>query len=154
MVTTTFTVRPCEERDLAWFGRFGGERHVEFCRESFARPDVLILVAVDDDDVPIGKLHVDLGAKADERVAVIVAACVTPELRSRGVGTKLIRKAEGLAGRHGFPVVEIGVTDSNPDARRLYDRLGYAVVSQSDFRYEGGPVPNPGVWMRREIGTA
>jgi ribosomal protein S18 acetylase RimI-like enzyme len=154
MVTTTVAVRLCEERDLAWFGRFGGERHVEFCRESIERPDVVILVAVDDDDLPIGKLHVDLGAMADERVAAIVAASVTPELRNHGIGTTLIRKAEGLARTRGFRVVEIGVEESNPDARRLYERLGYQVVSQTEFRYKGAPVPNPGVLMRRDLGTA
>jgi hypothetical protein len=133
MVTTT-VIRGCEDRDLAWFGRFGGERHVEFCRESFARPEVTILVAVDDLDVPIGKPHVDLGAQAEERVAVIVAASVTSELQRRGI--------------------EIGVEESNLDARRLYERLGYEVVSQTEFRYEGAPVPNPGVLMRRDPETA
>ena len=44
-----------------------------------------------------------------------------------------------------------GVEDSNLDARRLYDRLGYRTVNVGDFQYTGAPTPNPGVWMRKDI---
>ena len=66
---TALRIRACEARDLAHFGRFGSPGHLRYCRDEFARGDaVLILVATDDHDEPIGKLHVDLEAKADDGV--------------------------------------------------------------------------------------
>ncbi|NNN33978.1 GNAT family N-acetyltransferase [Streptomyces sp. S3(2020)] len=47
------------------------------------------------------------------------------ELRSRGIGTALIRAAERLAGERGLTVVGIGVGKDNPRAAALYARLGY-----------------------------
>jgi RimJ/RimL family protein N-acetyltransferase len=51
----------------------------------------------------------------------------------------------------GFRAIVLGVEDSNPQARRLYDRLGYEAFAADDFKYLGAPVPNPGVWMRKEL---
>ena len=141
-------VRPCEARDLEHFGAFGAERHVEFCRETFGS-GVPILVAVGAADVPIGKVHVKF--EPAREAALVEAAGVAPELRGRGIGTALMRAAEALASENGFAAVELGVEDTNPDARRLYERLGYRSVARMDFVYEGAPSPNPGVLMRKEL---
>jgi ribosomal protein S18 acetylase RimI-like enzyme len=153
VVTQAVAIRPCEERDLAHFDTLGSRRHVEYCRDQFARgPAALaILVAVDSDDVPIGKVHLDFQARADEGVAVLVAASVTPSLRGVGIGTELMRAAETFACERSSHAIVLGVEDSNPSARRLYERLGYRVVSAGDFSYPGAPVPNPGVWMRKDL---
>ncbi len=47
------------------------------------------------------------------------------ELRSRGIGTALIRAAEELAAERGITTVGIGVGKDNPRAAALYARLGY-----------------------------
>ena len=139
-------IRPCEARDLDHFGAFGSERHVEYCRESF-ESGTAILVAVDGNDVPIGKVHV----KVDGEAAWIEAAGVAPELRGRGIGTALMRAAEAFASGYGSAAAELGVEDTNRDARRLYERLGYRSVARMDFVYDGAPTPNPGVLMRKEL---
>lgn len=147
------TVRRCEERDLAHFGPFGSTSHVRFCREQFARRDkVVILVAVREDDVPVGKLHVRL--EAGDEAATIEAAAVIAALQCRGIGTELMRAAEELAHDRGFGIVQLGVEDWNPASRRLYERLGYTSFARMDFVYEGAPVPNPGVMMRKRVGVA
>ena len=152
MVATAFAIRRCDERDLDDFDRFGSPAHVQYCRDEFARVDALeILVAVDDEDRPIGKLHLDFAAHAPERVALLVAAAVAPALQRRGIGTQLMRAAEDAVRERGFDTIELGVEDHNPDARRLYERLGYRVTGTSDFVYPGAPVPNPGVLMRKAI---
>jgi len=141
-------IRRCEEQDLDHFGAFGSERHVEYCREEFTRADrVRILVAVAD-DIPVGKAHVHFDPGD---AATIEAVAVVRERQRRGIGTALIRSAEAVAAEHGYEAVQLGVEDSNPDARRLYERLGYRSVARMDFQYEGAPSPNPGVMMRKAL---
>jgi GNAT superfamily N-acetyltransferase len=51
---------------------------------------------------------------------------VRPEHRSRGHGTRLIREVERLARSRGHARIGLAVNpDLNPDAKRLYERLGY-----------------------------
>jgi ribosomal protein S18 acetylase RimI-like enzyme len=143
-------VRPCEARDLEHFGAFGSERHVEYCRDEFSQAESkVILVAVSEDDVPVGKIHVHFEHR--EGAVWLEAAAVARPWQGQGIGTALVRAAEVLAAERGFGIAELGVEDSNPRARRLYERLGYRSVARNDFRYEGAPVPNPGVTLRKEL---
>ncbi|MFR9799598.1 GNAT family N-acetyltransferase [Streptomyces sp. MS06] len=50
---------------------------------------------------------------------------VHPALQSCGVGTLLISSAEARITARGLAVAELGVEESNPRARALYERLGY-----------------------------
>jgi ribosomal protein S18 acetylase RimI-like enzyme len=60
---------------------------------------------------------------------------VQPAYRRAGVGTLLMETAEeDLVGR-GFREVSLNVTYQNPDARRLYERLGYQVISEDPGRW-------------------
>jgi ribosomal protein S18 acetylase RimI-like enzyme len=143
-------IRPCEARDLDHFDRFGSDVHVQYCRDEFAHGRKVILVAVGEDDVPVGKVHVHLEHR--EGSVWLEAAAVARPFQRRGIGTSLVRAVESLAAEQGYRSVELGVEDSNPDARRLYERLGYRSVARNDFQYVGAPVPNPGVTMRKELG--
>src|SRR5262249_18293518 len=144
------TVRRCEERDLDHFGAFGSERHVQYCRDEFSQAESkVILVAVSEDGVPLGKIHVHF--EHGDGVVWLEAAAVARPWQGQGIGTALVRAAEELAIERGFGAAELGVEDSNPRARRLYERLGYRSVARTDFRYEGAPVPNPGVTLRKEF---
>jgi GNAT superfamily N-acetyltransferase len=150
VVADVVTVRSCAEDDLDELSALGSDYHVNWCRERFARDDVSILVAVDGNDRVVGKLHVDFG-EARDGTPQIAAAAVLPERQSQGIGTALVEAAERLACARGHRVLELGVEDSNPRARQLYERLGYAAIGDADFQYTGAPVPNPGVWMRKEL---
>lgn len=57
--------------------------------------------------------------------------CVRPEERGRGLGTRLLEWAEARIFRES-PNVFLCVSSFNPGARRLYERLGYAVVGTLD----------------------
>ncbi|MFE9624233.1 GNAT family N-acetyltransferase [Streptomyces sp. NPDC006527] len=61
------------------------------------------------------------------------------ELRSRGIGTALVRAAENLARERGITVAGLGVAKDNPRAAALYARLGYRpVIDYLDrWTYEG-----------------
>jgi len=152
VVAQLIRFRPCEERDLDRFEVFGTPRHVDYCREEFKRgEDALTILVADEDGAPVGKVHLDFETRAREREAVLIAAAVVPELRSRGIGSALMTAAEWLVRSRGYGAIVLGVEDSNPRARRLYERLGYGAFAKDEFKYLGAPVPNPGVWMRKRL---
>jgi GNAT superfamily N-acetyltransferase len=51
---------------------------------------------------------------------------VLPAFRGRGIGAALVARAEQFARERGAPWLGIGVMAENGDARRLYERLGFA----------------------------
>jgi ribosomal protein S18 acetylase RimI-like enzyme len=70
-------------------------------------------------------------------VGYIQTVCVAAEARGRGIGTELVRFAEQRIFRES-PNVFLCVSSFNPDARRLYERLGYVLVGElSDYIVRG-----------------
>jgi GNAT superfamily N-acetyltransferase len=55
----------------------------------------------------------------------ILALVVDPGVRERGLGRALIAEAERIGRDHGAAFVEITAGHHRPDARRLYEHLGY-----------------------------
>lgn len=55
---------------------------------------------------------------------------VAPAWRGHGIGTRLLAAVRDLARRHGRASVQLAVIDTNPAARRLYLREGYAPVRE------------------------
>lgn len=56
--------------------------------------------------------------------------------RGRGIGSALVRASESRARAHGVPQIGVGVSDENPRAAALYQRLGYrpmGVVDLSEY---------------------
>ncbi len=53
---------------------------------------------------------------------------VAPEARGQGVGTRLLDAIETLARERGASTIRLDVIDTNPDARRLYERRGFEPV--------------------------
>jgi ribosomal protein S18 acetylase RimI-like enzyme len=67
----------------------------------------------------------------------IQSVCLVPETRGHGLGTALIHFAEERIFRE-RPNVFLLVSSFNPDARRLYERLGYRVIGElPDFIVAG-----------------
>jgi ribosomal protein S18 acetylase RimI-like enzyme len=155
------SIRECRAADLAHCDELGSQLHIEHCRNELKRMrrgEAVILVAVDESDLPVGKLHVDFVGRESGRVATIGAAAVAPSLQSRGIGTALMHAAEAVIRARRLAIAELGVEDVNPRARRLYVRLGYQPVADETFSYEvegadGTPtrVSNPGTRMRKRL---
>jgi GNAT superfamily N-acetyltransferase len=59
-------------------------------------------------------------------VALLDELYVTPAERGRGVGTALLKACEQACRRHGCELLEINVDGEDADARRFYERHGYA----------------------------
>jgi ribosomal protein S18 acetylase RimI-like enzyme len=70
-------------------------------------------------------------------VGYVQTVCVAAEARGRGIGTELVRFAEQRIFRES-PNVFLCVSSFNPDARRLYERLGYMLVGElTDYIVRG-----------------
>lgn len=117
-MTTDVTVRPCVEADVA---ALSAEEPpgADIATRMFARQQrgetAYLLAEVDGDVVGYGELVLD--ARPELRHLQVKAT-----YRGRGIGTALIRAAEQ---RCPTSHLWIGVGLDNPQARRLYLRLGY-----------------------------
>jgi ribosomal protein S18 acetylase RimI-like enzyme len=56
------------------------------------------------------------------------AIMVSTSMRDRGVGTQLLTGVTDFAWAHGFNSVRLDVVDTNPDARRFYERHGFVAI--------------------------
>jgi GNAT superfamily N-acetyltransferase len=73
---------------------------------------------------PVGHAHVSWD-RTTLGIPEIQDVFVPPEVRGRGIGTKLSRAAEELARTRGHGRVSISASVANEGALRLYRRLGY-----------------------------
>lgn len=90
-----------------------------------------------EEDEPVGHAHL---AWDGTRLGVpeIQDVYVLPERRSRGIATRLTEAAEQEARARGWDSISLSVSrDGNPDARRLYDRLGYVDAGLEPVRVHG-----------------
>lgn len=60
---------------------------------------------------------------------------VREDFRGRGVGGELLRRIVSHSAENGFSSVRLDVIDTNPDARRLYDRHGFVPVRSETFPF-------------------
>ncbi|TWU44545.1 Acetyltransferase (GNAT) family protein [Rubripirellula tenax] len=60
---------------------------------------------------------------------------VDPSMRGQGVGTQLLHELMQFAGISGFESVRLDVVETNPNARRMYERNGFAVTRIERFGY-------------------
>ena len=55
--------------------------------------------------------------------------------RGQGIGTRLIQEAEAIIITRNIERVVIAVAKTNPDAKRLYERLGYRIFAEDEGRW-------------------
>ena len=94
--------------------------------ERFELAHSAVLVA-DLDGAPIGfiALHRVPRFEHDDSVVRILALVVDPAARERGVGHLLMAAAEDFGRQNGDAFVEVTAGRHRPDARHLYEALGY-----------------------------
>jgi GNAT superfamily N-acetyltransferase len=90
-----------------------------------------------DGDEPVGHAHI---AWDGTHLALpeIQDVFVVPEQRRRGIATELTRAAEDEARNRGWDNVSLSVSQNgNPQARRLYEQLGYLDAGPEPVRVTG-----------------
>jgi GNAT superfamily N-acetyltransferase len=99
------------------------------------REEATYLVAWDGDE-PLGHVHVAWSA-TELGLPELQDMYVLPEHRGEGIGSALAAEAERLAAARGHGRCSLSVSDANADARRLYERLGYARAEVPPKRVTG-----------------
>lgn len=94
--------------------------------ERFASPHSRVVVAEHDGGL-IGfvAVHAMPRFEHDDRILRILALVVDAGARERGVGRALIAEAERIGGELDAAFVELTAAHHRPEARHLYESLGY-----------------------------
>ncbi len=61
--------------------------------------------------------------------------CVAANMRGQGVGSQLLQQLIQYAEREGYQRLRLDVINTNPDAKRLYQRMGFNVTATESFAY-------------------
>jgi ribosomal protein S18 acetylase RimI-like enzyme len=69
-----------------------------------------------------------------------------PQVQRHGIGTAIIENLKAQAAAAGIPL-DLGVEKDNPDARRLYERLGFIHVGEAgqEFKLRWNPPTDAGL---------
>lgn len=120
------SVRRCSATEVARIAALEPEEK-DYARRTFARQsagECLYLVAW------IGEQPLGSGELEWAPIPELKNLRVAPTHRSHGIGTAIITAAELEAAPFGR--LWIGVNEDNPDARRLYERLGYTATGRTE----------------------
>lgn len=140
-ISLPLTVRDLTDDDLGschWAGTPTHLAHVSAALDRARRGDVEYLAICGPPGLPIAIGGIDYAAR--NMAGTLWQLVVHPALRSCGLGTALVGAAEERIARRGLRRAELGVEESNPRARALYERLGYvAYGSEPDSWTAEGP---------------
>jgi GNAT superfamily N-acetyltransferase len=123
------------------------------------RPDEALL-SFDDrpPSVPLERKHVFvvddvalldmLEGYPDERTWFLGLIFIVPHARNRGLGTRLVEAVCDHARGHGASALRLAVAQNHPDARRLYERLGFRFVDNRERTIYTGAIVDLAVLER------
>lgn len=118
------SIRPSVEATWGWDDAF----QAEYFRSRWdpANRQIICVNGVD-----IGMLKLE-----QHRPEAIFLALIEihPGYQGQGIGTEVIRDVIGDAHRRGLDV-ELNVLKANPNAKRLYERLGFVITEERKDRY-------------------
>lgn len=137
-VTLNVKFRACRHSDLEnleWFGLFYEHRNI--IRESYRRhrAGTNHMIVAEVNSFPVAQVWVDLEKKKLANTGIIWALRVLPPFQRLGIGTGLIRISEEYLKSKHYSICEICVEKDNSSARRLYERLGYSLISEIREEY-------------------
>jgi len=102
--------------------------------DRFAAPSAVTVASIEGEVLGFIAIHVMPRFEHGDWIARILALVVDPGVRERGIGRLLMAEAERVGREHGAVFVEITAGHHRPDARRLYESLGYDATVTSYLR--------------------
>ncbi|MBK3582498.1 GNAT family N-acetyltransferase [Streptomyces sp. PvR018] len=130
-VVLELSARDLVHADLATCGWAGSDHHLAGVAGQLERAragEVDYLAICPATDIPVAKGGIDYRIK--EGVGTLWQLAVHPASQSCGIGTFLVEAAERRIRNRGLRQAELAVEESNPRARALYERLGYAAYDR------------------------
>jgi ribosomal protein S18 acetylase RimI-like enzyme len=73
--------------------------------------------------------------KLDSGALLMDGIAVRADQRGQGIGSRLLDEIKRYAADNGFSRVRLDVIDTNPGARRLYERQGFVATHTERFEY-------------------
>ena len=127
-------LRAGEVAGLAWSGNPAHLRAVAAALQRAAQglEDYLVVRAPGGE--PVAKMRIDYTSEAG--TGVFSQLATMGPLQGLGIATMLIGVGEQRVHARGLAFAGLGVEDSNPRARRLYQRLGYQAVGRQHASWE------------------
>lgn len=107
---------------------------------------VFLLVRLGADVAGCGALRVHPASAESDRFAEIKRMWLSPRLRGRGVGRRLLGELEAYARDFGCDTVRLDTAAELDAARALYERSGYVEIPD----YNGNPYARH--WFGKELG--
>jgi GNAT superfamily N-acetyltransferase len=90
------------------------------------------------DDEPVGRLRITRTADYVELSGIQLL----PRVQGHGIGTAIIQDLKAEAAAAGIPL-DLDVEKDNPDAGRLYERLGFVCVGETEEEFKLRWTPPP-----------
>ncbi|MEJ5314217.1 GNAT family N-acetyltransferase [Anaerolinea thermophila] len=159
-MTDGILIRPVQTGDLPRLERLfpqgGADKHARRLLRQQNGTAVYLIAFLE--EMPVGHVLLKWDGAQDEAV-VSHRTVPCPDLedlfvregfRQRGIGTGLLRYAEQMAQRRGFPYIGLAVGLKNASARRLYERLGYRHAGIEPYTIRGIDFDEQGQMHTRE----
>ena len=131
-IVLSLLVRDLSPQDLPSCGWSGSALHLASVARELERArsgEVDYLAACPPSGLPVAVGGIDYAEHPG--AGTLYQLSVHPALQSCGIGTLFIQAAEQRILARGLHRAELGVEESNPRARALYDRLGYVAYARA-----------------------
>ncbi|MDQ5913472.1 MAG: hypothetical protein QG623_90 [Patescibacteria group bacterium] len=134
-------IRKCRKEDVQLLGAYIPRPSFHINRFNNQEKGVSEYLIAWKENIPVGHLNLILVGSDEEYVKSRINTCpelnaigtYPPEMRSKGIGRKLIEEAERICKEKGFKQVGLAVDTSNTKAKELYERLGYQDSGIGEF---------------------
>lgn len=122
---------------LEWFGQYAHYRRL--FRRTFDEQQrgVRLMLLAEVGGFPVGQVFIHFSNRECRRGqsgarGYLYALRVLDPFQGQGIGSRLIAEAEQVLRARGYRRAVIAAAKDNERARRLYERLGYAVYAEDD----------------------
>jgi ribosomal protein S18 acetylase RimI-like enzyme len=145
--TIDFVIRHGKETDLTaleWEGEYSRYRSIYRAAWDDVRRGARAILVAEVEALVVGQIFIHFTCPwpvpgIDRPAGYLYAFRVRPTHRGRGIGRRLLLEAEGTLAASGSTHAVIAVSQDNPDARRLYERIGYTWLAD-----------DPGMWSYQD----